>query len=233
MAGLGDGISKYFNQLRGFDKHLKSTPSIQIEHRIEVTNDEPTLKRIQRLRTLLTGPGKTEMLKSALDIVIHRTLQRMQGVDSIQMEIGGDMNPLTKIPSTNSNFSTEVAKALQHKRKISTTKVGFASQRRLDKIVVNKRTRSPFVQAWQIMEFGTGRYAAPQIRYNGEFKKDGGNGAWYLGNPNRNPPPLLIQGQEGQHFLFALRKNTQHAKQDVDIVLEFISDTIQRVIEGI
>jgi hypothetical protein len=72
-------------------------------------------------------------------------------------------------------------------------------------------SESPFNVMWQIAEFGTGIYAAPDIRTEGDSKVPGGGGAWWL-NPLSMSPTFY--GQHGGHFLFPIRQYAEEARSD-------------------
>lgn len=138
--------------------------------------------------------------------------------------------------------------------KIGPGRIGFASKRELDSIKIQQETaksrkgrrlafeegRNPskpqfrdtpseFNIMWMIAEFGTGIYASPNKRTEGNYKLPGGGGAW-VRNVQTMSPVLL--GQKGAHFLFPTRQNLEDARDDLNFVREQVGTRIFSRLRG-
>ena len=83
---------------------------------------------------------------------------------------------------------------------------------------------SEYTDTWQIIEFGTGKFAkhpfwgyGPRLTGVTKVSSDSAHpGAWYLGKN------LLILGQEGAHFLTDPRRDVSYAAQETQAAIEAI-----------
>lgn len=85
------------------------------------------------------------------------------------------------------------------------------------------KKRSEYDRIWQIVEFGTGTYAEPNVRTSGDSKIPGGGGAWRFGNTS-------IAGQPGVHFLFPYRHNLQASREDMAAAVRVVDRAISEIL---
>jgi hypothetical protein len=213
-----------FSQMNTLFRLQKPNLSVVIDVDIDSSNID---EKMQKITSLFTIRGLDQLSSLGLDVVIDRTVERLQrGAGPLLTATGHHENRANAL-------IPQIAAALKTKKRMSPGRYGFATTSKLDRILItDKHTNSPYVQAWQIAEFGTGIFAEPEKRLPGDgsdtgTKVPGGGGAWYL-SPKRKSP--IILGSTGSHFLFGERQTTEEVRADIDEVVKFLAAHIRSVI---
>lgn len=148
---------------------------------------------------------------SALDAIkiSDYVSKRIRGHEQSTSESGVDKDPNDEAGSSSAKQYFDLEMTVRGKKRSGST-----------------GTTSPFVQAWKVIEFGTGVFADRKIT-SGYAKVQGGGGAWFW-NPRTRSGVTL--GQKGAHFLVPHRENADEFRADERFLQEYLLKFIERLI---
>lgn len=185
------------------------------------------INKIGRLKQVLYGPDRNDIASSATDLLIERIVARIERDEPGDMEMGigkSYTNPAIKYKDT-------IISYFSSKKLMAQGVYGFGDVKKLNTLVLNKRSDSPYGLAWMVYEFGTGMYADKSFffRPKGYAKVPGGSGAWYL-NPAKKGP--LLFGSTGSHSIFGARNDIADMQEDMNFVALLVMALIDEKVKG-